>query len=124
MTIICAITSPRMMCRFHPMCCTRRDWPWRAWSVIREAAATLTDVTPLDVEQLRLTACGVPGIEYCHAVRARGEPGQVRIDLHIHVDPALSVREAHAIARTVEETLRAEVGGIAEVLVRIGAGSR
>jgi cation diffusion facilitator family transporter len=96
---------------------------WRAWSVIRASAATLTDVTPLDVEQLRLTACGVAGVEDCHAVRSRGEPGQVRVDLHIHVDSALTVREAHDMARAVEETLRAEVGGIAEVLVHIGAAS-
>jgi cation diffusion facilitator family transporter len=97
---------------------------WRAWSILRDAAATLTDVTPLDVEQLRLSACGVPGVEDCHAVRSRGEPGQVRVDLHIHVDPALTVREAHAIARAVEARLREEVGGIAEVLVHIGAASR
>ncbi|MEZ4554775.1 MAG: cation diffusion facilitator family transporter [Dehalococcoidia bacterium] len=97
---------------------------WRAWSIVRDAAATLTDVTPLDVEQLRLLACGVAGVEDCHAVRSRGEPGQVRVDLHIHVDPGLTVQEAHAIAQAVDARLRGEVGGIAEVLVHIGAASR
>jgi divalent metal cation (Fe/Co/Zn/Cd) transporter len=97
---------------------------WRAWALIRNAAATLTDVTPLDVERLRLIACEVPGVEDCHAVRSRGEPGRVRVDLHVHVDPELTVREAHTITRRVEERLVAEVGGIAEVLVHIGGASR
>jgi cation diffusion facilitator family transporter len=97
---------------------------WRAWSVIRSAAAVLIDVTPVDMQQLRLIATAVPGVRECHAVRSRGAPGQVRVDLHIHVDPELTVREAHAIARAVEAALFKQVGGIMEVLVHVGGTSR
>ena len=50
--------------------------------------------------------------------------GRVRVDLHIHVDPDLTVARAHAIARTVAERVTAGLGGICEVLVHIGAGAR
>ncbi|MHC4108749.1 MAG: cation diffusion facilitator family transporter [Planctomycetota bacterium] len=93
---------------------------WRAWSVIRGAAAVLTDVAPVDIEQVRLAATAVPGVFDCHAVRSRGDAGHARVDLHIHVDPALTVREAHAIARAVEAKLIEQVGGVVEVLVHIG----
>jgi cation diffusion facilitator family transporter len=94
---------------------------WRAWSVIRTAAAVLVDAAPVDLEQVRLTASSVPGVIECHAVRSRGEAGRVRVDLHIHVDPELTVREAHAIAQAVQARLIEELEGVAEVLVHVGA---
>ena len=43
---------------------------------------------------------------------------------HIHVDPDLTVREAHTITLAVEAALVHEVGGIAEVLVHVGGAAR
>lgn len=96
---------------------------WRAWSVVRTAAAVLTDVTPVDVEVLRQMAMSVPGVIDCHAVRSRGESGWLRVDLHIHVPPDMTVREAHAIAGEVERTLMQRVEGIVEVLIHVGPQS-
>lgn len=96
---------------------------WRAWGVIRAATDVLTDVTPVDVEPIRQAASAVPGVLDCHAVRSRGEAGRVRVDLHIHVDPDLTVREAHAISLEVERALIDQVGGIVEVLVHVGGVS-
>jgi divalent metal cation (Fe/Co/Zn/Cd) transporter len=59
-----------------------------------------------------------------HAVRCRGEFGRARVDLHIHVNPDLTVADAHAIARTVAERVTAGLGGICEVLVHVGAAAR
>jgi len=97
---------------------------WRAWSVIRTAAAVLTDVAPVDLELVRSTAARVAGVVDCHAVRSRGEAGRARVDLHIHVDPELTVREAHAIAQTVQERVIEELEGVVEVLVHVGGASR
>ncbi len=93
---------------------------WRAWSVVRTSAGVLTDTAPVDIEGLRVVASSVPGVLDCHAVRSRGETGRARVDLHIHVNPDLTVREAHAIAHAVERRLVDKVGGIAEVLVHVG----
>jgi cation diffusion facilitator family transporter len=95
----------------------------RAWGVIRSATAVLTDVTPVDVEQLRRVALTVPGVQGCHAIRSRGDTGRVRVDLHIHVNPDLTVREAHAIAKAVEAALIGRISGIVEVLVHVGMAS-
>lgn len=96
---------------------------WRAWSVIRTAAAVLTDVMLVDVEVLRQVTKTVPGVMDCHAVRSRGEAGHFRVDLHIHVDPNITVREAHAISIEVERALKERVEGTVEVLVHVGASS-
>jgi len=95
---------------------------WRSWTVIQAATAVLTDTAMVDLDAIRRAAADVAGVLDCHAVRCRGEAGRVRVDLHIHVLPELTVARAHEIARAVEERLRAEVEGVSEVLVHVGAG--
>jgi cation diffusion facilitator family transporter len=95
---------------------------WRSWTMIQAATAVLTDAALVDVEAIRHAAAGVEGVLDCHAVRCRGDVGGVRVDLHIHVASGLTVARAHDIARAVETRLRADVRGISEVLVHVGAG--
>jgi cation diffusion facilitator family transporter len=94
---------------------------WRSWTIIQAATAVLTDAAMVDLDAIRRAAADVPGVLDCHAVRCRGEAGRVRVDLHIHVPPELTVARAHEIARAVEARLRTEVAGISEVLVHVGA---
>jgi divalent metal cation (Fe/Co/Zn/Cd) transporter len=65
-------------------------------------------------------AAGVPGVVDCHAVRARGAAGRVRVDLHLHVDPAMRVVEAHALTETVAQVVQRQIPGVIEVLVHVG----
>ncbi len=94
---------------------------WRGWAVMRGAAEVLTDTAAVDTDAIRAAALAVPGVRDCHSVRSRGEAGHVRVDLHVHVAPELTIVEAHEIAREVESSIRGLDFGIAEVLVHLGA---
>jgi cation diffusion facilitator family transporter len=94
---------------------------WAAWGILRTATQVLTDAALVDVESIASLALSVPGVLDCHAVRARGPAGRVRVDLHIHVDPATRVDEAHDVADSVARVVRSQVPGIIEVLVHVGA---
>jgi cation diffusion facilitator family transporter len=93
----------------------------RAVRIVLGAADLLTDAALVDVNQILAVCNRVPGVVDCHAVRSRGGGGRVRIDLHIHVDPEMPVRDAHAIAAKVEVAIKEQVPEVAEVLVHIGA---
>jgi cation diffusion facilitator family transporter len=97
---------------------------WRGGSLVWTSAEVLSDAAGADVDAIARMAASVAGVGDVHAVRCRGELGRVRVDLHIHVDPDLTVAHAHAIARAVVERVTAGLGGICEVLVHIGAGGR
>jgi cation diffusion facilitator family transporter len=94
---------------------------WRGWGVVRGAADVLTDAAVVDTDAIHSAALAVPGVRDCHAVRSRGEAGHVRVDLHIHVAPELTIVEAHGIAEEVKERIHRLDPGIAEVLVHLGA---
>lgn len=94
---------------------------WSAWGIVRGASRVLTDATVGDVERITAVASGVEGVVDCHQVRARGVGGMVRVDLHVTVDPRMTVADSHEIAGEVARRVRERIGGIAEVLVHVGA---
>jgi len=93
---------------------------WSAWGILRGASRVLTDATIGSVEQVAAAACTVDGVAGCHQVRARGVGGMVRVDLHVTVDPQMTVARSHEIAEEVERRVRERVTGVAEVLVHVG----
>jgi cation diffusion facilitator family transporter len=93
---------------------------YTAWSIIRGASQVLSDAAVADIESIARAASGVDGVRDCHRVRARGVSGMVRVDLHILVDPKMTVEESHSLVKEVERRIRHQVGGITEVLVHVG----
>ncbi|MBN1845861.1 MAG: cation transporter [Sedimentisphaerales bacterium] len=60
-----------------------------------------------------------PGVRATHALRTRQVGEALQVDLHIQVDPELTVRAGHDIARAVKRTLLASDGQILDVIVHI-----
>jgi cation diffusion facilitator family transporter len=82
--------------------------------------SALTDEAALDPTEISAIVMAVPGVMDCHKIRSRGMRNDVFIDLHIQVNPALTVKEAHSISYQVEETLENSFDGrVNEVLVHI-----
>jgi cation diffusion facilitator family transporter len=67
----------------------------------------------------------VPGAGNPHRARMRRIAGLWDIDLDIEVDPALTIREAHAIASGVERAIKRRIEGVYDIMVHVEpAGNR
>lgn len=89
--------------------------------ILHEAAQVLIDSMnlPGDPELIRAVMMSTPGVVGYHDFRCRGKPDEIFADIHITVDPTLSVTQAHAISEDVERRLKEAVPGLAEVVVHI-----
>ncbi len=90
-----------------------------AWQIVREAMESLADSAVEDADRIRAAAVGVEGVEGAHAIRSRGGAGRTWVDLHIQVDPAMSVVVSHEIASEVAEAVEAELGRPSDVTVHV-----
>ena len=90
-----------------------------SWGILRGVLRTLGDAARLPAEAVVGTACAVPGVVGCHAVRSRGSESHVLVDLHIQVAPHTTVMRAHSIAHLVEAALRRDYGQITDVVVHL-----
>ena len=74
---------------------------------------------PETIERIRSVAVSNQKVHGLHNVRARYIGGQIIADLHIEVDPMLSVQEGHAIASEVEKAISAELGNVYDITVHV-----
>ncbi|TAJ45333.1 cation diffusion facilitator family transporter [Methanofollis fontis] len=89
-------------------------------SILHEAGLILTDATTVEcVEAVREAVAGIEGAKGFHRFRCRGTPGNLFADIHVTVDPQMSVEDAHAIASRVEAAIKGAVAGMQEVVVHI-----
>ena len=89
--------------------------------VVRDTMLQLMDTMPdpeaMDrIRMAGLTVPGVLGIEKCFA---RKTGLKWHVDLHLEVDPAMTVYDSHEIATQVKEKIRSEVDWVADVLVHV-----
>ena len=89
--------------------------------VAYEAAMHLMDTMPDDnaMEDIRRAAASVPdvvGVEKCYA---RKTGLQYHVDLHLEVDPDITVRASHVIAGRVREKVCGQLPWVADVLIHV-----
>lgn len=87
------------------------------WSILRENALLLTDAAQLDPEPIRAVVESVEGVINCHAIRTRGMPDEIHLDLHIVVRSNLTAEQTHAIESRVRYELLAAFPQIADVAI-------
>jgi divalent metal cation (Fe/Co/Zn/Cd) transporter len=69
--------------------------------------------------RVRDTARAVPGVVGVDKAYARKTGLQYHVDLHVEVDPALTVGQAHDIGGHVRSRVREELDWVADVLVHV-----
>jgi cation diffusion facilitator family transporter len=97
---------------------------FNGWRLLRPALNELMDTAPNDevIEQIRRAAAaisGVQGVEKCF-VRKMGH--RYYVDMHLEVDPQMTVQQGHAISHDVKDKVRERFPAVGDVLVHIEPG--
>jgi cation diffusion facilitator family transporter len=87
------------------------------WKSLQELIDTALD--PEEVEAIRKTIMAVDGVRACHMLRTRHSGSDALVDVHILVDPKLSVSEGHQISEAVLGRLIDTVEVVSDVMVHI-----
>lgn len=89
--------------------------------IARDSSLDLVDTMPEPdkATELRAVAAAVPGVLAVDKSLARKTGLRYHVDLHIHVDGALSVTASHRIAGRVRAEVRRQLPWVADVLVHV-----
>lgn len=93
--------------------------------VLRDASAELMDTMPSSemIDTVRAAVVQVDGVLGVDKIYARKTGFRYHVDVHVEVDPALTVATSHAIAGRVRSRVREQLGWVADVLVHIEPAS-
>ena len=88
-----------------------------AWHSVKELIDTGLEAER--VKEIEKNILGVDGVTTLHILRTRQIGADALVDVHIQVEPYISVSEAHYISETVRSKLIKEVEEVIDVMVHI-----
>lgn len=91
------------------------------WRIVLPALHDLMDGAPegnLEA-QVRAAAEAVPGVCATEKLMARRVGTRVWVDLHVHADPSMPLRESHILSGMVKSAIRRAVPAVENVLVHM-----
>lgn len=94
---------------------------WNGLRLLKPALRELMDAAPTEDlhEQVQALAAGHDAVRHVETCLIRKMGVHLFVDLHIEVDPELTVAHAHAIAHAVKDRIRARLPEVADVLVHV-----
>jgi cation diffusion facilitator family transporter len=97
---------------------------WNGWRLLRPALDELMDTAPDDVvrENIRDLARGVTGVNRVEKCIVRKMGYHYFVDMHVEVDPQMTVQQAHNIAHQVKDQVREKFPAVYDVLVHVEPG--
>lgn len=89
--------------------------------VVRQTVDQLVDTMPEETKmsQIRVAALAVPGALGIEKCLARRTGLRYHVDLHLEVDPQMTVRKSHEIATGVRFAIKRNLPWVADVLVHV-----
>lgn len=94
---------------------------FEAVKLLRASCMDLLDTAPevAIINDLREHVLPTPGARAYHNFRARRVGDMIEVDLHLQVDPELSVERGHRIAREVRENILRRHPEVVDVLIHV-----
>jgi cation diffusion facilitator family transporter len=94
---------------------------WNGWRLLRSTFGDLMDTAP-DHEirdKIRRLAETIPGVARVEKSFVRKMGYQFYVDMHVEVDPQMTVLRSHEIAHAVKDKIRDAMPAVSDVLVHI-----
>jgi cation diffusion facilitator family transporter len=94
---------------------------FNGWRLLRPAFNELMDRSPDRrlIENIRAVARTIPGVAGVEKCFVRKMGYQFLVDMHLEVDPQMTVENSHRIGHEVKDRVRAEIPSVRDVLVHI-----
>jgi len=89
------------------------------YEIIKRASDVLVDTICIDTTALEGVIKSVEGVKGCHDIMTRGTERSINLDVHILVNPKISVEKAHEIADSVEEKIKTVFPSVLDIVVHI-----
>lgn len=88
-----------------------------AIEIIKSTTDILVDRAAIDLALIEQTTLSFPQVKDVHDIRSRGSECSIYIDMHIEIDPLMSIEEAHELVHQIEEKLRKEINPTIQALI-------
>ncbi|MDF2500891.1 MAG: putative Co/Zn/Cd cation transporter [Anaerosporomusa subterranea] len=88
-----------------------------ALEIIKSTSDILVDRAAVDLVLIESVTMTFSQVKDVHGIRSRGSESALFIDMHIVIDPLMSIEEAHELVHQIEEKLKEEINPTIQALI-------
>lgn len=92
---------------------------YSGFRILFSTSRVLCDTAMVDTKRIEKIVKGIEGVVECHNIRTRGREDDIHIDLHILVRPNMHINQADKLSDKIEETIKAGIKGVSDVVVHM-----
>lgn len=90
-----------------------------AYEIFKESTGVLVDQAMVDEDYIKLIVEEFEEVEGVHKIRSRGSKSDIHIDMHVLVNPEISVEKSHILTHKIEDKIKQELDDNVQVIVHI-----
>ena len=88
-----------------------------AFNIVKKTSSALVDSAAVEVEKIKQVTLSFTSVVDVHAIRSRRSGNDIYVDMHIWVDPQMSIEDAHYLVHKIENKLKEEIHPDIHVLI-------
>ncbi|EQI11347.1 cation diffusion facilitator family transporter [Clostridioides difficile] len=92
---------------------------YSAYGIFRPSIGILVDRVAGDEDYIKEIVFEFNEVRDVHNIRSRGSKSSIYIDMHVMVDPFISVEQSHDLTHKIEKQIQEEINENAQVIVHI-----
>ena len=92
---------------------------YSAYGIFRPSIGILVDRVAVDEDYRKEIVFEFNEVRDVHNIRSRGSKSSIYIDMHVMVDPFISVEQSHDLTHKIEKQIQEEINENAQVIVHI-----
>ncbi len=90
-----------------------------SYEVFKSTIDVLVDTAVIDEDDIKKVIKKFESIKGVHNIRSRGSENNVYIDMHILVEPKITLEDSHKLTHDIEEIIKEKINKRAQVIVHI-----
>ncbi|HBF6625609.1 TPA: cation transporter, partial [Clostridioides difficile] len=90
---------------------------YSAYGIFRPSIGILVDRVAVDEDYIKEIVFEFNEVRDVHNIRSRGSKSSIYIDMHVMVDPFISVEQSHDLTHKIEKQIQEEINENAQVIV-------
>lgn len=92
---------------------------YSAFEIFKDSTGILVDQAIIDEEVIKDIIISFEEVKDVHDIRSRGSENDVYIDMHVMVEPTISLERSHTLAHEIERVIQEKINNSAQVIVHI-----
>ena len=92
---------------------------YACWGIFQDTLRILADEIVIAADDIRDVVQTVPEVLGCEKIRSRGASDHVFLDLHIWMNPAMRLDEAHRVSHIVKDRIMARFPQVKDAVIHI-----